>query len=81
MWLSGGRAKCLAQKDNYFVHVWKKERVCTWWKLHLPEAFDWRRDAVSIRKDVKLLPDAFISSVWHVQDVPWCLPAIENIHD
>lgn len=60
-------------------HVWEREYGVTWWKLHLPEAFDWRRDAVSINQDMKLLPDALISGVGHVQDVAWCLPAIKNI--
>lgn len=53
--------------------------VITWWKLHLPETFDWRRDAVPIDEDVKLLPDALMSGAWHVQDVARCLPARENI--
>lgn len=52
-------------------------RVCvvTWWKLHLPEAFDWRRNAISIDQNVKFLPDTFMSGVWHIQDIAWCVPA------
>lgn len=49
--------------------------VVTWWKLHLPEAFDRSRNAVSIDQDVKLFPDAFMSSARHIQDVARWLPA------
>lgn len=59
--------------------MWKRECVSTWRKLHLPEAFDRRRDAISIHQDVKLLPDALMSRIGHVQDVARCLPAVKNI--
>lgn len=64
--------------DKVF-HVWEKECVGTWWKFHLSEAFDWRRDGVSVNQDVKLLPDALISGVWHVQDIARCLPATSTV--
>lgn len=65
--------------DTIFFMCGERERVVTWRKLHLSEAFDWRRDAVSVHQDVKLLPDALMSGVWHIQDVARCLPAIKDI--
>lgn len=62
------------------LDVWERECVVTLWQFHLSEAFDWRRDAVSINQDVKLLPDTLISGVWHIQDIAWCLPATSRIH-
>lgn len=53
------------------------ESAVTWWKLHLSEAFDRSRNAIAINQDVKFLPDAFMSGVWHIQDVAWCFPAIQ----
>lgn len=57
------------------------ESAVTWWKLHLSEAFDRSWNAVAINQDVKFLPDALMSGVWHIQDVAWCFPAIQYIWD
>lgn len=67
------------QNDKVCFNCKGTEMSVTWWKLHLPEAFDWRRDPISINEDVVLLPDTLISGFRHVQDVTWGLPAIKNI--
>lgn len=51
----------------------------TWWELHLSEALDWRRNAVSINQYVKFLSDTFVSGVWHIQDVTRRLPTMRRI--
>lgn len=64
-----------------WVSVFDVLGAVTWWKLHLSEAFDRSWNAVAINQDVKFLPDALMSGVWHIQDVAWCFPAIQYIWD
>lgn len=78
---------CCRNKDlidfAQFEVVLKKMHIITsetWWELHLSEGFDWRRNDVSINQDMKLLPDAFMSGIWHVQDVAWRLPTVRRIN-
>lgn len=66
--------------ESVFLMCWAESAV-TWWKLHLSEAFDRSWNAVAINQDVKFLPDALMSGVWHIQDVAWCFPAIQYIWD
>lgn len=55
--------------------VHRRESDVTWWKLHLSEAFDGKWDCVSIDQDVKLLSDALMPGLWHIQDVARRIPA------
>lgn len=71
--------KFSVQGGQCAVNVQETECLVTWRKLHLPEAFDWSRDAISINQNVKLFPDALMSGVRHVQDVAWSFPAEKNI--